>query len=149
MTCATGPCRFGALATAHTGDVIVNTAVAAAVTKVFGKIYARHFPIEAMQATTPAELTAPRPATATTPARLSAGPPAVRPPGRHTPTGRPDRNPFCNPYVKGNLVLPELASAYLDRANYRPGMVFPPDQTGGAFAAIGWSWGGCWNVPIH
>src|SRR2546421_290335 len=44
---------------AHTGEMIVNTTVAAAVTKGFGQLYARHFPIEEMRVITPAELTAP------------------------------------------------------------------------------------------
>ena len=36
-----------------------------------------------------------------------------------------DLNPFQNPYRRGNLVLPELASAYLDRDRVRPGMIRP------------------------
>jgi hypothetical protein len=56
-------------------------------------------------------------------------------------------NPFCNPYTKGDLVLPELASSYVDRKNARPGMVFARDPTVRAFAAIGWSWGGDWTSP--
>jgi hypothetical protein len=43
---------------AHTGEMIVNITVATAVTKVFGELYARHFPIEEMRVTTLAELTA-------------------------------------------------------------------------------------------
>jgi hypothetical protein len=58
-----------------------------------------------------------------------------------------DVNPFCNPYTQGDLVLPELASAYLDRSNRRPGMVQAGDATVRAFAAIGWSWGGAWTSP--
>ncbi len=30
-------------------------------------------------------------------------------------------NPFQNPYVKGDLVLPELAGAYRDRSGTGPG----------------------------
>jgi hypothetical protein len=56
-----------------------------------------------------------------------------------------DVNPFHNPYLKGDLVLPELASTYLDRANVRPGMVERGDVVYDAFAAIGWGWGGEWN----
>jgi hypothetical protein len=53
-----------------------------------------------------------------------------------------DLNPFQNPYHKGEMVLPELATAYLDRAHARPGMVQPGGQAVQAFAAIGWPWGG-------
>jgi hypothetical protein len=53
-----------------------------------------------------------------------------------------DVNPFQNPYHKGPVVLPELATAYLDRAESRPGMVQPGGPVVRAFAAIGWPWGG-------
>jgi hypothetical protein len=53
-----------------------------------------------------------------------------------------DLNPFQNPYVKGDLVLPELASAYVDRNSIRAGMIEPGDGVTNAFAAIGWGWGG-------
>ena len=56
-----------------------------------------------------------------------------------------DVNSFQNPYVKGDLVLPELASAYLDRDRVRPGMIQPGDDVVRAFAAIGWEWGGDWK----
>jgi hypothetical protein len=53
-----------------------------------------------------------------------------------------DVNPFHNPYVRDDLVLPELASAYVDRSDIRPGMVLPGDIVVEAFASIGWEWGG-------
>ena len=59
-----------------------------------------------------------------------------------------DVNPFHNPYLKGDLVLPELATAYLDRANHRPGMIQPGDVAVEAFAAMGWPWGGNWNTLL-
>ena len=58
-----------------------------------------------------------------------------------------DLNPSQNPYRHGNLVLPELASAYLDRDRVRPGMIRPGDVVTKAFAAIGWTWGGTWQSP--
>ena len=53
-----------------------------------------------------------------------------------------DVNPFLNPYRRGDLVLPELASAYLDRGWRRPGMVFRGGLVTRAFADVGWTWGG-------
>ena len=54
-----------------------------------------------------------------------------------------DVNPFHNPYVKGDVVLPELATAYVDRSAHRPGMLTPDDVAGflGAGLAIGWTVG--------
>ena len=57
-----------------------------------------------------------------------------------------DINPFHNPYEKGNLVLPELASYYLDRTRAEPGMVLEGDIVTQAFAELGWGWGGNWNT---
>jgi hypothetical protein len=56
-----------------------------------------------------------------------------------------DINPFHNPYLKGDLVLPELASTYTDRDDLRPGMIQPGDAVVTAFADMGWPWGGNWN----
>jgi hypothetical protein len=53
-----------------------------------------------------------------------------------------DVNPFLNPYTKGDLVLPELASAYVDRSWRRPGMILRGGPVVRAFAAVGWAWGG-------
>ncbi len=63
-----------------------------------------------------------------------------------------DVNPFHNPYVRGEVVVPELASAYVDRDDVRPGMVLRGDAVTQAFAAIGWGWGGDWRSasdPMH
>jgi hypothetical protein len=57
-----------------------------------------------------------------------------------------DVNPFMNPYHRvgkgGSLVLPELASSYLDRSWHRPGMILPGGVVRRAFAGVGWHWGG-------
>jgi hypothetical protein len=47
--------------------------------------------------------------------------------------------------VSGDLVLPELASAYVDRTEQRPGMIEANDPVVRAFASIGWEWGGSWQ----
>nr|WP_233621363.1 M15 family metallopeptidase [Amycolatopsis sp. WAC 04182] len=133
---------------AHTGEMLVNASVANAVVTVFGQLFAAKFPIEEMRVTAPAELTAPptgdgnntsafvcRPARGQTNWSAHAYGLAI------------DVDPFCNPYTKGDLVLPELASAYLDRADRRPGMITAGDPTVAAFAAIGWTWGGTWTTP--
>ncbi|MFJ4103871.1 M15 family metallopeptidase [Amycolatopsis japonica] len=133
---------------AHTGEMLVNASVANAVVTVFGRLFAAKFPIEEMRVTAPAELTAPptgdgnnttafvcRPARGLTNWSAHAYGLAI------------DVDPFCNPYTKGDLVLPELASAYLDRGNRRPGMITAGDPTVAAFAAIGWTWGGSWTTP--
>ena len=133
---------------AHTGEMIVHRKVAEQVTGVFGRLFQARFPIEEMRVTTAAELTAAptgdgnnttafvcRPITAGTGWSAHAYGLAL------------DLNPFINPYTKRDLVLPELATSYVDRGWVRPGMVFAGDLPVRAFAAIGWSWGGNWTSP--
>jgi hypothetical protein len=132
----------------HTGEMLVNARVAPDVVQVFGKLYAAGFPVEEMRVVPASELNLPptgdgnnttafvcRPARGQT--RWSA----------HAYGLAIDLNPFCNPYQRGDLVLPELASAYLDRKSQRPGMVRASDTAVGAFRAIGWTWGGTWSSP--
>ena len=56
-----------------------------------------------------------------------------------------DINPFHNPYLRGELLLPELAGAYLEREDARDGMLYANSPVVLAFAEIGWAWGGEWS----
>jgi hypothetical protein len=56
-----------------------------------------------------------------------------------------DVNPFNNPQVKRDLVVPELASAYKDRTWRRWGMFLPGGAAVRAFTSQGWGWGGSWT----
>jgi hypothetical protein len=134
---------------AHTGELIVAARVADDVAAVFGELFAADFPIEEMRVVRASELTAPptgddnnttafvcRPAVGLT--RWSA----------HALGLAVDVNPFQNPYRKGDLVLPELASAYLDRGAERPGMIHGDGPVVATFERIGWKWGGRWTSPV-
>ncbi|MCP3974440.1 MAG: M15 family metallopeptidase [bacterium] len=139
--------HFGFDGEFHTGELIVNAAVAEDIVGVFATLHAARFPIEQMRVTTQDDLDAP-------PTGDGNGSGAF---GCRSAVGTGnwsqhafglaiDINPFHNPYIKGELVIPELASAYLDRDRVLPGMVFAGDVVFDAFAAIGWSWGGDWNT---
>ncbi|TQM14439.1 M15 family metallopeptidase [Pseudonocardia kunmingensis] len=134
---------------AHTGELIVAARVADDVAAAFRELFAADFPIEEMRVVEEAELTAPptgddnnttafvcRPAVGLT--RWSA----------HALGLAVDVNPFQNPYRKGDLVLPELASAYLDRDRDLPGMIVDGGPVVTAFERIGWAWGGRWRSPV-
>lgn len=131
----------------HTGEMIVNTAVAEDVVEVFRRLFEASYPIEQMRVTTLEEVD-------------------DHPTGDFNETGsfvcRPavgsnnwsnhayglaiDVNPFHNPYWRDDLVIPELASAYTDRENVRVGMIYDGDVVTEAFADMGWEWGGNWNT---
>jgi hypothetical protein len=131
----------------HTGELIVNASYDEAMVEVFRTLYEARFPIEEMRVIRLDEIDAPptgdgngtgilecRPASGGTSWSMHAYGLAI------------DINPFHNPYLKNDVVLPELASAYTDRGDLRPGMIQPGDVVVQAFAQIGWSWGGDWNT---
>jgi hypothetical protein len=130
----------------HTGELLVHQDVARDLVSVFARLYAVRFPMEELSIVTQRELDAPptgdgnsttafvcRPTTGGTTYSQHAYGLAV------------DVNSFQNPYVSGDLVLPELASAYLHRARKRPGMIGANGPVVRAFASIGWEWGGSWR----
>jgi hypothetical protein len=128
--------------------MIVNATFADRVTTVFRTLFNAGFPLEAMRVTSAADLDARPTGDGNTTSGFVCRPKVTQTSWSAHASGLAiDVNPFCNPYLKGNLVLPELASSYLDRRNRRPGMIFPGDATVKAFAAIGWSWGGDWTSP--
>jgi hypothetical protein len=132
----------------HTGEMIVNGRAAEGVTRVFRHLYEARFPIEEMRVVAPGELTGPPTGDGNNTTAFVCRPAVGQKRwSAHAYGLAIDLNPFCNPYVRGDLVLPELASSYVDRTEVRPGMVVPGDVAVRAFAAIGWRWGGEWTTP--
>ncbi|GAA5147893.1 hypothetical protein GCM10023340_21000 [Nocardioides marinquilinus] len=129
---------------AHTGELVVAASEADDVLSVFEALFAADFPIEEMRLPEPAELTAPPTGDGNNTAAYVCRPTTGQTSGfsAHAYGLALDLNPFMNPYLKDGLVLPELASSYLDRDDDRPGMVQPDSLAVREFARIGWSWGG-------
>ncbi|GAA3006123.1 M15 family metallopeptidase [Actinokineospora diospyrosa] len=133
----------------HTGEMLVNATVAQDVTRVFETLFAQQFPLEEMRVTARSELDlAPTGDGNNTGSFVCRAVRTGTTWSAHASGLAIDINPFCNPYTKGKLVLPELASSYVDRSNRRPGMVFAGDAVVRAFTAIGWTWGGTWTSPV-
>ena len=130
----------------HTGEMIVNAAFADEVVGIFRKLHEARFPIEQMRVITKEEIDA-HPTGDWNDTTSFVCRPAVGSSSwsQHAFGTGIDINPFHNPYLKGDLVLPELASAYTDREDVRPGMIVPGDVVTEAFAEIGWGWGGNWS----
>jgi len=128
---------------AHTGELLVNAQAADDLITVFRRFFATGFPIERMRISSTAELNAPPTGDSNTTEAFACRPVRGQKAwSQHAYGLAVDVNPFQNPYHKGSVVLPELATAYLDRAEARPGMVQPSGPAVRAFAAIGWKWGG-------
>ena len=131
---------------AHTGELVVAASAARDLVSVFAALYAADYPIEEMRLPTTADLDAPPTGdgnnTAALVCRRSTG---LSTWSAHAYGLALDLNSFQNPYERDGLVLPELASSYLDRAWVRPGMIREDGLVVREFARIGWSWGGAWT----
>jgi hypothetical protein len=131
----------------HSGELLIHASAAEAIVGVFARLHEVRFPIEELRITRAEEVDA----HPTGDGNLSGGfvcRSAVQTNSwsQHAYGLAVDINPFHNPYVRGDAVVPELASAYLDRDNVRPGMLTPGDVVTQAFADIGWGWGGNWST---
>lgn len=130
----------------HTGELLVHEDVADDMETVFRRLWRADFPMEEMRVVRRDELDLPPTGdgnnTTGFVCRAAVGSSRF---SEHAYGLAVDVNPFHNPYSKGSLVLPELASAYLDRSRRRPGMIHPGDAVIRAFASVGWGWGGEWN----
>ncbi len=130
----------------HTGELLVHASVVEDLVRVFRRLHAARFPIEEMRIVSSEELHAPPTGdgnnTTSFVCRSATGGSSW---SQHAYGLAIDINPFHNPYVKRDLVLPELASAYAQRGWRRAGMITPGDVVTDSFAAIGWGWGGRWR----
>jgi hypothetical protein len=130
----------------HTGQLVVNVDVADDVVQVFHELHRARFPIEEMRLVTQADLDAPPTGDGNNTAAYACRPVVGASSwSAHAYGLAVDLNPFMNPYTKGDLVLPELASAYLDREWRRPGMILPGGVVIRAFDRVGWTWGGTFS----
>ena len=133
---------------AHTGELVVAARAAPSVVRVFRRLFVLGFPMEEMRLPTTRDLTAPPTGdgndTAAFICRSARGQERL---SAHAYGLAIDVNPFQNPYVRGDLVLPELASAYVDRSWTRPGMLLRGSAAVLAFTDEGWTWGGDFRRP--
>ena len=130
----------------HSGEMLVNGSVARDLVEVFRRLYRANFPIESMGIARLEDLDAPPTGDGNVTGSFACRP--VRGGAtfsQHAYGLAVDVNPFQNPYHRADVVLPELASAYLQRRWLRPGMIGPDGPVVRAFAAMGWEWGGEWS----
>jgi hypothetical protein len=138
---------------AHTGELVVHVAMAEEVVEVFRELFDAQFPIEEMRLVTTTDLQAAPTGdgnnTAAFVCRTARGSTRY---SEHAYGLAVDVNPFQNPYIRGETVLPELARSYTDRTVLRPGMLVEGSPAVTAFTRRGWEWGGAWRSvrdPMH
>ena len=127
----------------HSGELLAHQEVSADLVSVFRALWEARFPIEEMRVTKASELdlepTGDGNNTGAFVCRPTRGASSY---SQHAYGLAIDVNPFQNPYHRGEVVIPELASSYLDRQKERPGMHFEGGPAVSAFDGIGWQWGG-------
>lgn|GEM_PF-627074 len=143
---------FGFDGQAHKGELIVNARYGEGMLEVMRTVYEHRFPLEQMRVITDLELDAPPTGDSNDTTSFVCRPVVAQDSGwsMHAYGLAIDLNPFHNPYWREEVVVPELASAYTDRAELRPGMLDPDDPAAiaiiEAFADLGWEWGGNWQT---
>jgi hypothetical protein len=131
----------------HTGELLVNAGHSEGIVDVMRLLYETRFPIEEMRVITAEEIEAPPTGDWNSTTSFVCRPAVGRDSGwsMHAFGLALDINPFHNPYLRGEVVVPELASSYTERAALRPGMIDSESPVVTAFAEIGWEWGGNWQ----
>ena len=130
----------------HTGELLVNAAVADDLDLVFRRLWEARFPLEQVLIVRSIDEEAPPTGdgngTGSFVCRAVTGGSGF---SQHAYGLAIDVNTFQNPYRNDDVVLPELASSYLRRDQVRPGMITADGPVVAAFREIGWEWGGDWT----
>lgn len=133
---------------AHVGTMVVNAAVTSAVLAVFSQLYAEQFPIREMEpedafgGSDPQSMAADNTSGFNCRYAVAPGPPQW---SVHAYGEAIDVNPVENPYFENGQWLPPAGASYSDRSDVRPGMAVAGGELVGAFASVGWYWGGRWT----
>ncbi len=108
----------------HIGTMVVNNAVTAAVLKVFGRLFAEHFPIHQMQpedaygGQDPVSMADDNTSGFNCRYAVAPGPPSW---SVHAYGEAIDVNPVENPYLEGGQVQPPAGAPFLDRSDVPTG----------------------------
>jgi hypothetical protein len=131
----------------HSGALVVNASVVPAVEQIFGRLYARRFPIRSMEPVEAFHGSDDRSMAADNTSAFNCRYAVASGPKRwsvHAYGEAIDVDPLENPYVLSGRVYPPAGRPYLDRARVRPGMAVADGELVRAFAVSGWQWGGRW-----
>jgi D-alanyl-D-alanine carboxypeptidase len=136
----------------YRGQLVVNSAHASKLAKVFRRLYALRFPIRDLRLAgnygSKTERARHGDASGSFECRQAVPSPCTGGTGTgswsmHAYGEAVDLNPRENPYVGCGMSRDKTAQSYMDRSRVRAGMVTPAVVQ--AFASIGWGWGGSWS----
>ena len=130
----------------HTGEMIVHADYAEGIVGIFQDLFSEGFPIEEMRIVEARDTVPPHFGdtnnTSSFVCRKVTGGSRF---SEHASGLALDINPFQNPYIKRQTVIPAISRSFGDREWERDGMIQPESSVVAAFARIGWKWGGDWN----
>jgi hypothetical protein len=136
----------------HTGQLVVNKSAALPLARVFGQLYALHFPIRHLRLADAYGPAGGRPhdgdVSGSFECREAVPSPCTGGQGTgswsmHAYGLAVDLNPVENPYVGCGQSRDPAARRFRDRSRHRRGMTTP--RVVQAFRSIGWGWGGAWS----
>jgi hypothetical protein len=130
----------------YTGEMIVHKSVANEVLDIFKELYEARYPIDKITLVDDYDaddnLSMLDNNTSAFNYRVIAGTTKL---SNHSYGLAIDINPFQNPYINNDIVIPVGSETYKDRDNIRLGMIIRDDLCYNAFTSRGWTWGGDWN----
>ncbi|WCO66580.1 M15 family metallopeptidase [Iamia majanohamensis] len=130
----------------HVGNLVVADGVAADIREVFRSLYAQRVQIRRIHPVDRYGADDGRSMEANNTSAFNCRPVAGTSTwSEHSRGTAIDINPIQNPYVSGSHVSPAAGRDWTDRSSVVPGMITAGDPVVGAFAAIGWRWGGYWS----
>lgn len=128
----------------HTGELLLHTNYAEPIVGIFARLHDIRFPIEEMRVISEEDFANPIPDENNTTVFTCRRSVSSTRWSRHAHGDAIDINPFHNPYVSNSRVIPELATAYVDRDRNVPGLINA--EVRAMFSEIGWGWGGDWKT---
>ncbi len=141
--------------TAHTGELVVATGAVRALSRVFGSLWASGVQVRSIRPVSEFGGSDDSSMAADNTSAFNCRE-AVRSDNVHTWSQHAygvaiDVNPRENPYVEGGRVLPPEGRAYTNRSAVagQPGVATAGGPLVGAFASVGWGWGGRWSSPDY
>jgi hypothetical protein len=140
---------FGFDGRVHTGEMVVHREVARDVVTVFGKLFHAKFPIRRMRLVDDYGGDDDRSMAADNTSGFNCRPVTGGASWSEHAYGRAiDVNPIQNPYVTvAGTIEPPAGASFVDRSLRAKGMINAGDVVVGAFASVGWGWGGTWSNP--
>ncbi|MFT4554126.1 MAG: hypothetical protein ACI9S8_002771, partial [Chlamydiales bacterium] len=135
----------------HEGEIVIHRELATEVREIFEELYERKFPIKSLRLIEDFEADDEKSMAANNSSgfcsRYITG--STSRFSLHSHGRAIDINPVQNPYINGDILLPEQGELYRNRTLSQIGMIYEENPCHHAFLSRGWKWGGDWRTLSH